>query len=72
MSNQCHCNVAKYLIVGVILFCATTPSIFAQDKGEPPWGEFLKKFNKDPLLKKPFHMAPDSEVKGLASKIRAR
>ena len=72
MSNQGHHNVAKYLIVGLVVFCSTTASSYAQDKGAPPWGEFLKRFKKDPLLKEPFHMSEASEVKGLAAKIRAR
>ena len=72
MFIQGHHNLAKYLIVAVVAFCLTTTTGFSQDKGEPPWGEFLKRFNKDPLLKKPFHMSPETEVKGLSSKIRAR
>ncbi len=44
----------------------------AQDTGAPKWGEFLKQFKKDRLLKKPYHMDPEEGVKGLASKIRAR
>ncbi len=72
MSNQGHHNVARYLIVGLVVLCTTTTSSYAQDNGAPPWGEFLKRFNKDPLLKKPFHMSPETEVKGLSSKIRAR
>ncbi|MEY2724385.1 MAG: hypothetical protein RLZZ458_252 [Planctomycetota bacterium] len=48
----------------------------AQDTGAPPWGEFLKQFNKDKFLKKPFHMEPTEGdlggPKGLAAKIRAR
>lgn len=72
MSNQGHNNVAKYLIVGLVVFFTTAPIGYTQDKGAPPWGEFLKRFNKDPLLKEPFHMSPETEVKGLSSKIRAR
>lgn len=46
--------------------------IHAQDKGEPPWGKFLRKYGKDKLLKPPFARAEESTPKGLASKIRAR
>ena len=72
MSKHGHHNFVKYLIFGLVVIFATTSESRAQDKGAPPWGEFLKRFNKDPLLKKPFHMSPETEVKGLASKIRAR
>jgi len=72
MSNKGHHNLAKYLIFTLVAFFATISPNYAQDKGAPPWGEFLKRFNKDPLLKKPFHMSPETEVKGLSSKIRAR
>ena len=72
MSKPGHHNLAKFLIVGLTVFCTAAPAGFAQDKSAPPWGEFLKRFNKDPLLKKPFHMAEETEVKGLSSKIRAR
>ena len=44
----------------------------AQDKGAPPWGEFLRRFEKDRLLKLPYYMAEETTPKGLASKIRAR
>lgn len=71
MSNQVDHTLAKYFLVGLLVFC-TTPACYSQDKAAPPWGEFLKRFNKDPLLKKPFHMSPETEVKGLSSKIRAR
>jgi YHS domain-containing protein len=47
-------------------------AVLAQDAGAPPWGEFLRRFDKDRLLKPPFHMDPEEGVKGLASKIRAR
>lgn len=72
MFIQGHHNVARCLIVGVVVFSVTTSTGYSQDKGAPPWGEFLKRFNKDPLLKEPFHMSPETEVKGLSSKIRAR
>ena len=72
MSSVGHHNLAKFLIVGLAVCCTAAPAGFAQDKGAPPWGEFLKRFKKDPLLKKPFHMSPEGEVKGLSSKIRAR
>lgn len=59
------------------LSCAcmiTTLSVptHAQDKGAPPWGEFLKRFEKDKLLKLPYYMEEETTPKGLASKIRAR
>lgn len=48
-------------------------TIQAQDTGAPKWGEFLKRFDKDPLLEPPFHNeAAEAGPKGLASKIRAR
>lgn len=72
MSSEGHHNLARFLIVGLAVLCTASPAVFSQDKGAPPWGEFLKRFNKDPLLKKPFHMSPETEVKGLSSKIRAR
>ncbi len=72
MCSRAHHTFAKFLIVGITVFCAATPAGFAQDQAAPPWGEFLRRFNKDPLLKKPFHMSPETEVKGLSSKIRAR
>jgi YHS domain-containing protein len=55
-----------------VVVLAGSGTIVAQDKGAPPWGEFLKQFEKDKLLKKPYHMDPEEGVKGLASKIRAR
>lgn len=72
MSNQRHHDFGKLLFVGLAVICIAAPASFAQDAGAPPWGEFLRRFKKDPLLKKPFHMSPESEVKGLSSKIRAR
>ncbi len=75
MSAPGHHSTVRSLIAAVVLFCAAPGSmscVFAQDKGAPPWGEFLKRFNKDPLLKMPYHMDPEEGVKGLASKIRAR
>lgn len=72
MSSVGHHNLARFLIVGLAVCCAAAPAALAQDKGAPPWGEFLKRFKKDPLLKEPFHMSPETEVKGLSSKIRAR
>ena len=44
----------------------------AQDDGAPKWGKWLRQFNRDRLLKPPFHNAPEDTPKGLASKIRAR
>lgn len=52
-----------------------TPTAVAQDKGAPPWGEFLRQGRWpgfDKLLRKPFREAPEEEVKGLAAKLRAR
>lgn len=59
-------------LVASALLCGFSTPVAAQDAGAPPWGEFLRRFNKDPLLKKPYHMDPEEGVKGLASKIRAR
>ena len=47
----------------------------SQDKEAPPWGEFLRQGRWpgfDRLLRRPFRMAPETEVKGLAAKLRAR
>ncbi|MEZ6127233.1 MAG: hypothetical protein R3C59_00960 [Planctomycetaceae bacterium] len=57
-----------------VSLAALSPPAFSQtaDKGAPPWGEFLRQFRRDRLLKKPFHMIPETEVNGLASKLRAR
>ena len=75
MSAPGHHSTVRSLIAAVSMVCAAASSMScasAQDKGAPPWGEFLKRFNKDPLLKMPYHMDPEEGVKGLASKIRAR
>jgi YHS domain-containing protein len=56
----------------LVLIVGASACIQAQDAGAPRWGEYLKKFNKDKLLKKPFHMEGDDKLKGLASRIRAR
>lgn len=62
--------------VFALLLVSGTASVQAQDKGAPPWGEFLSQFKRDKLLKKPYHMEPAegdlAGPKGLASKIRAR
>ncbi len=75
MSFFGHHSTASALAVVTLLtvfpFVSSQSSV-AQDAGAPPWGEFLRRFNRDPLLKKPFHMDPAENVKGLASKIRAR
>lgn len=69
-----HIQIKRFMV----LSCALTAvfvighSATAQDKGAPPWGEFLRQFNKDRLLKMPYHMDPEEGVKGLAAKIRAR
>ena len=61
------------LTLGLLCFSAGFVSTAAaQDKGAPPWGEFLRRFEKDRLLKLPYHMAEETTPKGLASKIRAR
>lgn len=69
-----HATIRNLAAAVAIVFAAagSMSSVSAQDKGAPPWGEFLKQFKKDPLLKKPYHMDPEEGVKGLASKIRAR
>lgn len=72
MSSTDHHSIIRILVVTAVVLVSTGGISFAQDAGAPPWGEFLKRFKKDPLLKKPFHMMPEAEVKGLASKIRAR
>ncbi len=72
MSSAGHHSIRRVLVVTAIVLMASAGTSVAQDAGAPPWGEFLKRFQKDPLLKKPFHMMPEDEVKGLASKIRAR
>jgi YHS domain-containing protein len=66
---------AAAAVVGLLLV-SDTACVQAQDKGAPPWGEFLSQFKRDKLLKKPYHMEPAegdlAGPKGLASKIRAR
>lgn len=62
-------TIISFALTAVV---ALGPQADAQDKGAPPWGEFLKQFKKDRLLKMPFHMDPEEGVKGLAAKIRAR
>lgn len=65
-----YCRIS--LVLAAVLLALNAGTVSAQDKGAPPWGEFLRRFNKDRLLKEPFHMDPEEGVKGLASKIRAR
>jgi len=67
-----HHSSKILLAAAIAVFLVAGQSVTAQDKGAPPWGEFLKRFKKDPLLKTPYHMSPETEVKGLAAKIRAR
>ena len=58
-----------------LVFVATvfiSPTAHSQDAGAPRWGEWLRQFKRDRLLKKPYHKHPEDEVKGLASKLRAR
>lgn len=62
---------AAAIVVGCLI--GLSDNGFCQDTGAPKWGEFLRRFNKDPLLKPPFHNeAADVGPKGLASKLRAR
>ncbi len=72
MSTTGHHTIIKFLAVLFIASLAGGPECSAQDAGAPPWGEWLRQFKRDRLLRKPFHMMPETEVKGLASKIRAR
>lgn len=72
MSKQGHHTIVRILAIVFAIPFVGEMTCSAQDAGAPPWGEFLKRFEKDRLLKKPFHMMPETEVKGLASKIRAR
>ncbi len=72
MPAQVNLAIVRILAVFFVISVFGGKSCIAQDTGAPPWGEFLKRFEKDPLLKKPYHMMPDTEVKGLASKTRAR
>ncbi|MEO2016737.1 MAG: hypothetical protein ABGZ53_20465 [Fuerstiella sp.] len=54
---------------------AIVPNAVSQDKAAPPWGEFLRQGRWpgfDRLLRRPFRMSPEEEVKGLAAKLRAR
>ncbi|MCA9058599.1 MAG: hypothetical protein KDA85_08870, partial [Planctomycetaceae bacterium] len=69
-----HFSLRALATIGVVLvLLASGTPVQSQDKGAPPWGEFLKRFNKDPLLKTPYHMEEaDAGPKGLAAKIRAR
>lgn len=66
--------VARWVPATALMCVAMTcaGSLQAQDSGAPPWGEFLRQFGKDPLLKKAFHQQDEKEPKGLAAKIRAR
>lgn len=66
-------SFCKLVCLAAIVMTPITAS--AQDKEAPPWGEFLRQGRWpgfDRLLKKPFRMAPETEVKGLAAKLRAR
>lgn len=69
-----HVRVFTILVMSTLIgatFVAPTMAV-AQDEGAPKWGKWLRRFNKDKLLKPPFHNEPEEGVKGLASKIRAR
>jgi len=71
--SVCRGNKHFWIFLTVVIsLTAVSGNVSAQDAGKPPWGEYLKKFKRDKLLKKPYHMAEETEVKGLASKIRAR
>lgn len=78
MLNMGQPTLRSTLAVLTILIASQfqgTPAAVAQDKGAPPWGEFLRKGSWpgfDKLLRKPFREAPEEEVKGLAAKLRAR
>lgn len=77
MCVQGHLTIRSIVFLFTIgaAFAGSATTSFAQDKGAPPWGEFLPKGRWpgfDKLLRKPFRMAPEEEVKGLAAKLRAR
>lgn len=76
MTRTVDCRRWMAAAAAVLVLQLGGTEIQAQDGGAPPWGEFLKQFNKDRLLKKPFHMeaaeGDQGGPKGLASKIRAR
>ncbi len=76
MTRMVDCRRWIAAAVAVLVLQLSGVTVQAQDAGAPPWGEFLKQFNRDKLLKKPFHMEPaEGDLggpKGLASKIRAR
>lgn len=66
----CLCKLACLAAV-----LATPITVSAQDKAAPPWGEFLRQGRWpgfDRLLRRPFRMSPETEVNGLAAKLRAR
>jgi YHS domain-containing protein len=59
----------------LLCFALCPQSAVSQDKEAPPWGEFLRQGRWpgfDRLLRRPFRMAPETDVKGLAAKLRAR
>lgn len=70
-SLACCC---KLTCLFAVLSLSPTPTL-AQDKEAPPWGEFLRQGRWpgfDRLLRRPFRLSPETEVKGLAAKLRAR
>ncbi len=75
MSHSDRHSVKSLFVTGTLVFATmfvSAPLAQCQDAGAPKWGEWLRQFRRDKLLKKPFHNHPEDEVKGLASKLRAR
>lgn len=82
MSRMGHHSRFRIFCLALSMFCACSNVGFAQKPGGsggevkgPPdgrWGELLRQFKRDPLLKKPFHMQPETDIKGLAAKIRSQ
>lgn len=66
----CGARWVAVAFMGGVLAVGST--VEAQDSGAPPWGEFLRQFKRDPLLKEAFHKLDEKDPKGLSSKIRAR
>ena len=79
MSKMGHHSTFRMFCLTLIFVCAGSSVSLAQkpggtggDAGAPKWGEYLLRFRTDPLLRKPFHMQPDTDIKGLAAKIRSQ
>lgn len=66
------CLTLIFVTAGSGVSLAQKPGGTGGDSGAPKWGEYLTRFRIDPLLRKPFHMQPDTDIKGLASKIRSQ